>query len=313
MAKKAAKTTLGPKVNQLIDKLESGKLSMREFVRQVTRLGIPKSGVGALVEAPEAQSTLTKDLLRTGVLVKIDEDKAAEKTVVHGTMRPGAVEFSQLVRSAPWTLESKAQTMEVVRTRTGARETVPKDTLVEVKKGQPIQFSNPGKRSLEFVMHQPIWEPKDYAYQYDGRRIAGEEMWFELKTSTGDKKQRPMYNVISAGGKGNYVLVTVEPKSATLRCFYTDGDYVVTGVTGVGAVEIEAKGKTRTVNLSRGANAKIAKKETFSVVNQGADTLVVEIRSLSARYWAPESSYFDVGKTKFVSGSEIYFEFVIPT
>jgi hypothetical protein len=303
--------TLSPKVNGLVDKLEDGKLSMRSFVRQVTRLGIPKSGVGALIQKPQPERTLTSNLVRTGVVVRIEEMKGAKKAIVHGAVKPGAVEFAQVVKSASWTLESSSPSMEVAVA--GGRETVERDTVIEVKKGQPIRLTNPGKRTVQFVAQQPVWEPKDYSYQYQGQRIAGEEMWFELKTSVADKRPRPMYNVMSAGRKGNFVLVTVEGKSETLRCYYTDGDYIVTGVTGIGKVEVESSnGKMRTENIARGENVKVKKNEVFSIINERADTLVAEIRSVSARYWAPESSYFDVGG-KFASGSEVYFEFVIPT
>ncbi|MGL3107237.1 hypothetical protein [Bradyrhizobium sp. BR 1432] len=306
MAKKSR-----PRVNQLVDRLESGKLSMRNFVRQVTRAGVPKTGIGGMIGKPEAAPSLTKDLVRTGVLVKIEEIKKSGETLVHGTIKPAAVAFTQTIRSGPWTLESKAAALEV--SRRGATESVPRDSIIEVKKRQPIVLKNAGARPVRFVAHQPLWEPNEFVYQYKGQKISGAEMWFELKTSDTDKKARPMYNVISSGGKGNFVLATVEPGTETLRCYYTDSDYIVTGLTGTGTITIEAKRAKRTEAIGRGKNIRIAKKEIFSIGNDGSAPLVIEIRSVSTRYWTPDSSYFDVGKSKFASGSEIYFEFVIPT
>lgn len=306
MAKKSR-----PRVKQLVDRLESGKLSMRNFVRQVTRAGVPKSGISGMMGKSKAAPSLTKNLVRTGVVVKIEEIKKSGGTLVHGTIKPEAVSFAQTIRSGPWTLESKATALEV-SSKTGV-ETVPKDGIIEVKKSQAIVLKNAGARPIRYVARQPLWEPDAYVYGYKGQKIAGSEMWFELKTSDTDKKTRPMYNVISSGGSGNFVLATVEPGTETLRCYYTDSDYVVTGLTGTGTITIQAKSAKRIKAIARGRDVKIAKKEIFSIANDGSDSLVVEIRSVTSRYWSPDSSYFDVGKSKFAPGSEIYFEFVIPT
>jgi hypothetical protein len=82
---------------------------------------------------------------------------------------------------------------------------------------------------------------------------------------------------------------------------------------GTGTVELRSAGKTEAPVLQRGDTVTLSPKDVFRLINNSSETFIVEVRSKSARYWTPESTYFETKKGRFVPGNQIYFEFVIPS
>jgi mannose-6-phosphate isomerase-like protein (cupin superfamily) len=297
------------KINKLLDQLEAGKITVADFARRASKMGIGTEGLGTHVATTEAEAPIARGLVRTGVLVKVEEQDD-QSTRVEGTVKPGAVEFDQII-TKEWQVESTDRPLAVDVAGRGA--VTPVGVAVEVKARQPLRFKNPGKRTIKFVARQPVWDPKDYSYRYRDRRIAGAEMWFELKTSDVDRVPRPMYNVVSAGGQGNFVVITVEPNTETVRSYYTDDRYVITGLVGTGAVEVtRGRSRPKSTTIQRGTTVTLQPNDVFRLINTTRSDFMVEVRSVSARYWTPDSTYFETKKGKFVPGNQIYFEFVIP-
>ena len=297
-------------INQLVDQLEGGKLTVRAFLRKVQETGPLPSGIGPSVhKAP----TIPPLFVRTRVVVRISAMEGAAGTLIEGTVKAGGPEFGQVITNGAWRLEMTEGVgdMQVQRTKKRLR----KGERIEVPRNRSFRFLT-AKRSWRFRAQHPTWQPNTFFYRYQGRRIPGSEMWFEIKTSPDDDTQRPLYNVLPADQKGTFVVVTIEPGTRTIRQYYTDGANIVTAISGNGILSISSGSRNgrraRRVLLDRGTSVKIDRLQRFEVINEGTAPLFVEVRPDKPRMWDPARSFWQVSSRRFVSGNDIYFEHVIP-
>ncbi|MCB9745141.1 MAG: hypothetical protein H6741_19025 [Alphaproteobacteria bacterium] len=287
---------------ELTDRLLSGVLSLQEF----TKRALMPMNARREDRGPPKPVDFTRRFRRTGVVVRLEYGPTG--TTVHGVVHPDALSFQQAV-TGDWdvTFDSDEHECRVgsrkVRSKAGHR--------VPIAQEEPFSFGSPKGHAVGFRALQPPWTPNGYRYSIGDKQFGGAEMWFEIKVGLDDRVERPIYNVQSSGGLGNFVLCAVRPGQSTIRCYYTDFDYKVHCVAGEGAVEFTKEQGGR-VAFHRGEGVVIPRGHSFSISNASDSTLLVRIRSRSPRAWSPATSFWANGEGKFVTGDQVYFEFVFP-
>jgi mannose-6-phosphate isomerase-like protein (cupin superfamily) len=295
------------KVNELIDKMEAGELSRRDFLRGVAALGLTVSAIGPLVQASGREVTAqAKGQTRTGLLVRIQAVRG-EGNLIEGVVKPGALEFSHEFTEGEWDQEITEGTAEVdVK---NVKKSLKKSEKVKIKAKEKFKFSNKGKQRWRFQAKHPMWLPDRFSYEYQGKRISGSEMWFELKTSPDEVAKRPVYSVMTANKQDTFVVVSLDPGSETIPCYYTDGDNIITVVSGSGALLVNGTPRP----LSRGGSATVKVSERFQVKNTSSAPMMVEVRPDKPRMWNPDASLWEVAAGNFVKGDQVWFEYVLPS
>jgi mannose-6-phosphate isomerase-like protein (cupin superfamily) len=183
-------------VNDMVDKMEEGKITKREFFRYLAGLGLLLSGVAPYIRASSRvlKAQATEDLVRTGVLLRVREQHGAVGGVLQGRVTPGAVGYTQVDTRGAWNFsiaEGQAQ-MKIGRERAQFKA----GEKVSVNAGDGISFLNDGVRPWFFeATYWPNWHPDAIYYEYAGQQVPGREAWFELKTHEEDTVERPMYHV----------------------------------------------------------------------------------------------------------------------
>ncbi len=182
--------------NDMVDKMEDGSITKREFFRYLAGLGVLLAGVAPLIRASgrTLPQRRVEDLLRTGVLLRVREQQGALAGTLQGRVNPGAVGYSQVDTQGMWNFSI---TEGLAQLKIG-------DRLVQLKEGETvsanpyegISFLNPGHQPWFFEAHYwPNWHPDAIHYEYGGRQVPGKEAWFELKTHEEDTVRRPLYHV----------------------------------------------------------------------------------------------------------------------
>src|SRR4051812_3126276 len=97
-------------VNEMVDKMEDGKITKREFFRYLAGFGLLLPSIAPLLQAsslirpsdtkPKPQETV--DLVRTGVLLRVKEQHDAVSGKLEGRVTPGAVGYSQVDTRGTW-------------------------------------------------------------------------------------------------------------------------------------------------------------------------------------------------------------------
>lgn len=299
------------RVNALVDEVEAGKLTVSEFLRAARSMGAG-DGIGPHIRPANGSSGALRagTFRRTKMAVRIQAvgENGAGGNRIEGFVKPGATRFSHRFKEGEWDQRVVAGTG---RMNVGGNErAVRGGDRVHIPRGRPFQFLNAGRQPWRFEATHPVWMPETFEYEYRGRVIPGGEMWFELKTTPEEEASRPLYNVLSAAdGMGTYVVVLLEPGTATIPQFNTDGDNILTTISGTGGV---AWGGAEAFELTRGNTARLVASQTFALRNESAAPILVEIRPDSPRMWQPDTSFWEVAPGTVVPGSHVWFEFVLP-
>src|SRR4051812_11462598 len=86
------------RVNDLVDRLETGRITHSAFLEALNLQSLVDQGIGGLVakraRAPTAPLRPLKDLQRTGVVLKISRRVGTDNNV-HGYVRPGALDLTE--------------------------------------------------------------------------------------------------------------------------------------------------------------------------------------------------------------------------
>jgi mannose-6-phosphate isomerase-like protein (cupin superfamily) len=297
-------------LNSLIDRLETGKLTMLSFLRNVDQIGLKAKPLGRLVALPAgpgaAGGVETDGMRRTGTVVRV-RAVGTEGNVIEGQVRPGALALTQVFSSGTWhqsIIRGKA-----MLTIDNAQKTVRPGETINISSGTAFKFRNPGDEPWHFTATHPTWRPDLFEYQFGNTKVTGNEMWFELKVGPDDSKQRPVYNVRADGNRGTFVVVLVGSRMQTLPASYTDGDNVITVLSGSCSVSVNGVAS----EIARGASVVVRSGQTFSVSNQKRKSALVEIRPDSPRMWNPHESSYEIAPGDFATGDNVWFEYVLPT
>jgi mannose-6-phosphate isomerase-like protein (cupin superfamily) len=290
--------------------LEIGKLSIREFLREVNSLKLPTASIGEQVEPKKtkgAEGGPKATLRRTGNVVRILAIEGDAGNTIEGTVKPGALTLTQMFTTGKW--DQEIVKGKAVIKIDNSQQTLAAGAKIKIKPKQKFKFENKGDKAWQFTARHSTWMPDKFFYQFGNLQVPGTEMWFELKTSSDDDTKRPMYNVRAADETGTFVVTLVEPGTETLTAFYKDGDNIITGLSGEGTVVLDGKSQ----GLARGASVTVKKNQRFKLRTTSNASLLAEIRPTKPRMWNPMTSFYETSKGNFVTGDLVWFEYILPS
>ena len=142
------------KVNELIDRMEAGELTRREFLRGVAALGLSISAIGPLVWASSASQVRAqpRGLNRTGLVVRIQAVQGAGN-LIEGVVKPGAVEFTHSFTDGEWDQEIVDGTAEVAVGR--EQKNLKKNERIKIREKEKYKFDNKGRQRWRFQAKHP--------------------------------------------------------------------------------------------------------------------------------------------------------------
>jgi len=186
-------------INSMVDKMEDGKITKREFFRYLAGLGLLFTGITPFIRASTSSARKPNpqekaDLVRTGVLLKVVEQHDAVSGVLQGRVNPGAVGYAQVDTRGAWNFSiSEGQALMKIGKEQAQFKGGEK---VSISANDKVSFLNTGKNPWFFeATYWPNWHPDSIYYEFRGQQVPGREAWFELKTHAEDTVQRPMYHV----------------------------------------------------------------------------------------------------------------------
>lgn len=300
------------KLNKLLDDVESGSLSVLDFLRDVS--GTPEflDGLGPHVAKPGKPSKvkLKGNFVRSKVLMRIDSVDPNGDNNVEGSVLPGAAQFAQVMKRGHWkqTVTKGSGEIDIA----GAKSMLNAGGNVTIQAGNRFEFRNSGQQPWEFKATHSAWHPDTFVYEFGNQRLGGDQLWFSIKTAVDDATDRPFYNIRSSL-KGTFSVAMVGAGQSTIPCYYTDGANVVTALLGSGELRVGSGPKANRIPLERGKSQAVPNNEPFELINSGTEPFIAEIRPDPAREWQPKTSFWEAAPGKFVTGDQVFFEFVFPT
>lgn len=305
------------RLNRLVDRMETGAMSRRTFLRAATALGVLSSGIGSFVDPRDAQalgdaSVTQDDLRRSGLLIRVRQVSIEHGNAIEGVLRPNAVRFWQRVYAGD--LHHRTVSGRGIIDVEGQIHRVGEGDRLTIPMGQRFAYRPDSDQPWRFEATHPFWQPAEFTYGYEGAELGGDEVWFEIKRSVSDPTRRPALRLIPATERFNYTVVAIDPGAETLGIRSPRGRMIITPITGDVALRHGPDRKSAvTQALSRGSLARVPPGAQFTIRNGGSTPALVEMRPDPPRMWDPETLYWEAGKGKEVRGDEIWFELVLPT
>jgi len=300
------------KLNKLLDDVESGSLSVLDFLQGVS--GVPDflDGLGPHVSKPgrASKAALKGRFVRSRVLMRISAVDPNGDNQVEGSVLPGAARFAQVMKRGHWkqTVTKGQGELEIA----GARSTLSQGGSVTVQAGKRFELQNSGNNPWEFKATHSAWHPDTFIYEFGNQKLSGDQLWFSIKTAVDDQTDRPFYNVRSSTS-GTFSIAMLEGGWSTIPCKYTDGDNVITSLVGEGELLVGTGPQKKTIRLNRGDSFTVPNGQVFQLTNGGRAAFLAEIRPSTPREWTPKTSFWETSPGNFVTGDQVFFEFVFPT
>lgn len=301
-------TPASSKLNKLLDDVESGSISVLDFLKDVSGKPEYLDGLGKHVtkSGKPSRVRLKGAFARSRVLMRIEAVDPTGANHVEGSVLPGALQFTQLMKRGQFeTLVTKGAAEINVA---GTTSKVSTGNKLVIHAGKPFGFMNSGSQPWDFKAIHSAWNPDTFVYEYAQQMLVGDQLWFSIKPTMDDASDRPYYNIRSSTA-GTFSVVMVDPKQSTIPCYYSDGENIISGLVGTGELVLG----TKRIPLERGKAQSVPPKEPFQIVNPGPEPLMAEIRPEPAREWQPGTSFWESQPGKFVTGDQVFFEYVFST
>lgn len=245
-------------------------------------------------------------MINTGIIMRIEEIVNNDYSLVTAVVRPGAIEYIQHHKKTKITYDITTGTAELeIEER---RKKIKKKNKETLESGLKHRLINRGREPWRFRgKFEPPWDPDDVTYEYKGKEIPGDQLWFEIKASAGDITLGVKYLIGKYKPKASNYVVLLEPGVQGLIEYHEEGTHTITGISGKGIISMNGVRRELGVNDS----LVIEPMQRFQFINPNKE--VWEMQGTAEPPWDPSETFYILPNEIIVPGNDIWFEIVLPT
>jgi hypothetical protein len=255
---------------------------------------------------------------QTGVLFRILFVDGARGNTAEGYVRPGVIPFEQSLSQGTW-----SQTVTFGQARVlvdGEDHTFYPGDSFDIQAGQRFTLLNETPKPWGFKLQNPPWGTGLFSYNYQGLDLAGDEVWFQMRTEPDSPNAGPTFRLFSAAPNltpegfvfdPTLCVVVVEPGEQTAITQSLSGGEQLTLLRGKADIVFTGVAERRDETMEAPQAMLVPNRTPYLIRNLADSLAMVQIEPVPPRVWTPESIVWDFGQG-FNTGAQIWFELVLP-